>query len=167
MSGGSHQNQTTACWPFGFAQGRRVRLCFLLPTPTSDKQEIRARNGIDMSFRVRERANGQKPGDRSRKSGEEQPTKPNPQIALPGEGRAFHGPLLTNVAAAPYTVLSADRRIRSFPPGALCKTGGNGFVGAWLSLVEHLVRDQGVGGSNPLAPTNFFNKLRVIPVCRK
>ena len=28
-------------------------------------------------------------------------------------------------------------------------------VGAWLSLVEHLVRDQGVGGSNPLAPTIF------------
>ncbi len=27
--------------------------------------------------------------------------------------------------------------------------------GAWLSLVEHLVRDQGVGGSNPLAPTNY------------
>ena len=29
-------------------------------------------------------------------------------------------------------------------------------IGAWLSLVEHLVRDQGVGGSNPLAPTNTF-----------
>ena|GEM_PF-5296566 len=29
-------------------------------------------------------------------------------------------------------------------------------VGAWLSLVEHLVRDQGVGGSNPLAPTIPF-----------
>jgi hypothetical protein len=29
-------------------------------------------------------------------------------------------------------------------------------VGEWLSLVEHLVRDQGVGGSNPLSPTNFF-----------
>ena len=28
-------------------------------------------------------------------------------------------------------------------------------VGEWLSLVEHLVRDQGVGGSNPLSPTNF------------
>jgi hypothetical protein len=27
-------------------------------------------------------------------------------------------------------------------------------IGAWLSLVEHLVRDQGVGGSNPLAPIN-------------
>ena len=30
------------------------------------------------------------------------------------------------------------------------------LVGEWLSLVEHLVRDQGVGGSNPLSPTNFF-----------
>jgi hypothetical protein len=28
-------------------------------------------------------------------------------------------------------------------------------IGEWLSLVEHLVRDQGVGGSNPLSPTNF------------
>ncbi len=27
------------------------------------------------------------------------------------------------------------------------------IVGEWLSLVEHLVRDQGVGGSNPLSPT--------------
>ncbi len=26
-------------------------------------------------------------------------------------------------------------------------------VGAWLSLVERLVRDQEAGGSNPLAPT--------------
>src|SRR5207302_8292908 len=28
-------------------------------------------------------------------------------------------------------------------------------VGAWLSLVEHSVRDRGVGGSNPLAPTKI------------
>ena len=28
-------------------------------------------------------------------------------------------------------------------------------VGAWLSLVERLVRDQEAGGSNPLAPTNY------------
>src|SRR5438105_1008479 len=39
-----------------------------------------------------------------------------------------------------------------------CVAGRAGYiriavVGAWLSLVEHLVRDQGVGGSNPLAPT--------------
>ena len=33
-------------------------------------------------------------------------------------------------------------------------------VGEWLSLVEHLVRDQGVGGSNPLSPTNTFNGLQ-------
>ncbi len=32
-------------------------------------------------------------------------------------------------------------------------SGGSFFVGEWLSLVEHLVRDQGVGGSNPLSPT--------------
>ena len=29
-------------------------------------------------------------------------------------------------------------------------------VGVWLSLVEHCVRDAGVGGSNPLTPTIFF-----------
>src|SRR5690349_5347390 len=34
------------------------------------------------------------------------------------------------------------------------------LVGEWLSLVEHLVRDQGVGGSNPLSPTNFFKNLK-------
>ena len=28
--------------------------------------------------------------------------------------------------------------------------------GEWLSLVEHLVRDQGVGGSNPLSPTIYL-----------
>ena len=31
--------------------------------------------------------------------------------------------------------------------------GGFSLFGEWLSLVEHLVRDQGVGGSNPLSPT--------------
>ena len=34
----------------------------------------------------------------------------------------------------------------------------NSKFGEWLSLVEHLVRDQGVGGSNPLSPTNFYNQ---------
>ncbi len=34
----------------------------------------------------------------------------------------------------------------------------HGF-GEWLSLVEHLVRDQGVGGSNPLSPTIFKNQV--------
>ena len=32
------------------------------------------------------------------------------------------------------------------------KSGKRAF-GAWLSLVERLVRDQEAGGSNPLAPT--------------
>jgi hypothetical protein len=33
------------------------------------------------------------------------------------------------------------------------KRPSNRKFGEWLSLVEHLVRDQGVGGSNPLSPT--------------
>ena len=33
-------------------------------------------------------------------------------------------------------------------------------VGEWLSLVEHLVRDQGVGGSNPLSPTILFSQIK-------
>ena len=36
------------------------------------------------------------------------------------------------------------------------------LVGEWLSLVEHLVRDQGVGGSNPLSPTNLFKHLNCV-----
>src|SRR6266849_4941133 len=32
-------------------------------------------------------------------------------------------------------------------------------VGVWLSLVEHLVRDEGVAGSNPATPTKQFNHL--------
>jgi hypothetical protein len=35
-------------------------------------------------------------------------------------------------------------------------------VGEWLSLVEHLVRDQGVGGSNPLSPTILFNYSQIV-----
>ena len=35
-------------------------------------------------------------------------------------------------------------------------------IGAWLSLVERLVRDQEAGGSNPLAPTNL-NRLFEAP----
>ena len=37
--------------------------------------------------------------------------------------------------------------------GAYNSYGADRTVGEWLSLVEHLVRDQGVGGSNPLSPT--------------
>jgi 5-deoxy-glucuronate isomerase len=37
------------------------------------------------------------------------------------------------------------------------------YVGEWLSLVEHLVRDQGVGGSNPLSPTIYPGKNIFLP----
>src|SRR5262245_6249462 len=32
-------------------------------------------------------------------------------------------------------------------------------IGEWLSLVEHLVRDQGVGGSNPLSPIRSIDGM--------
>ena len=53
-----------------------------------------------------------------------------------------------------------DSRLKSFAiidmrSGGSCLRGKRAArVGEWLSLVEHLVRDQGVGGSNPLSPTN-------------
>ena len=35
--------------------------------------------------------------------------------------------------------------------------------GAWLSLVERLVRDQEAGGSNPLAPTIEIIRVQIYP----
>ena len=37
----------------------------------------------------------------------------------------------------------------------------NDNVGMWLSLVEHVLREHGVGGSNPLIPTSNSKGLRV------
>ena len=34
------------------------------------------------------------------------------------------------------------------------------MFGAWLSLVERLVRDQEAGGSNPLAPTKYPSRFQ-------
>ena len=60
--------------------------------------------------------------------------------------------------AAPVAILTEDSV--NFECGARsCPI--NSFVGEWLSLVEHLVRDQGVGGSNPLSPTNFLCGLAI------
>ena len=50
-----------------------------------------------------------------------------------------------------YTCLSVSigKTHQAAPGDTLQQT----VFGEWLSLVEHLVRDQGVGGSNPLSPT--------------
>ena len=47
--------------------------------------------------------------------------------------------------------------IRDFVPYLAADTLG---VGMWLSLVEHLLREAGAGGSNPLIPTSIDRGLR-------
>ena len=66
--------------------------------------------------------------------------RPNPRAGTPIQG----------------AIIYASSSARVVPRAGASK------VGEWLSLVEHLVRDQGVGGSNPLSPTNYlFNTSRI------
>ena len=60
------------------------------------------------------------------------------------------------------TVDAPGNGVRRSAPGAVLRPGVpegsprlqcHPAAGAWLSLAEHLVRDQGVAGSNPAAPT--------------
>ncbi len=44
------------------------------------------------------------------------------------------------------------RRFESCHPDHFCNFQSD-HIGTWLSLVEHLVWDQGVAGSNPVVPT--------------
>src|SRR5258708_2250286 len=54
--------------------------------------------------------------------------------------------------AGRHLAIDARLALRYFPAPRLAR--GSDFFGEWLSLVEHLVRDQGVAGSNPVSPTN-------------
>src|SRR6266404_4920280 len=60
-------------------------------------------------------------------------------------------------AWAPLGMLAAQRRQGYKTPAK--------DVGVWLSLVEHLVRDEGVAGSNPATPTrnHLINQLVLRP----
>ena len=60
---------------------------------------------------------------------------------------------------------SAFRRLQSAPSGAITQpalaTRGSpprARIGVWRSLVAHLVRDEGVAGSNPATPTISFRR---------
>jgi hypothetical protein len=66
-----------------------------------------------------------------------------------------------SVLASPVFLLNLYERFNGpKAPGSARRFASTQHVGEWLSLVEHLVRDQGVGGSNPLSPTNIFNGLQ-------
>jgi hypothetical protein len=55
----------------------------------------------------------------------------------------------------------AGKLSRFLPSCSLTRIAAR-LVGEWLSLVEHLVRDQGVGGSNPLSPTNYLKGINAV-----
>jgi hypothetical protein len=54
-----------------------------------------------------------------------------------------------------FVIISLQTKSRMAAPDAVFLSSPSNTVGEWLSLVEHLVRDQGVGGSNPLSPTKI------------
>ena len=66
-----------------------------------------------------------------------------------------------NVAARPNVIIQLQTAILAASAASQPRTFCT--VGEWLSLVEHLVRDQGVGGSNPLSPTNLFLGVAILP----
>src|SRR5947208_10097908 len=80
-------------------------------------------------------------------------------------------PILVLAAAArwgsrSFVIISIQTKSRMAAPGAVFLSSPSNTVGEWLSLVEHLVRDQGVGGSNPLSPTNYpkhFHWITLVP----
>src|SRR6266446_10492940 len=55
--------------------------------------------------------------------------------------------------AADFRVGSARLALRLQPNGGKAIRPPAKDIGVWLSLVEHLVRDEGVAGSNPATPT--------------
>jgi hypothetical protein len=91
-------------------------------------------------------------------------------------GSIFSGSSLNSLLLEPFLVLrNSDRflalgarntisqqKLVCYNGGLLLPSAWMACVGEWLSLVEHLVRDQGVGGSNPLSPTNLFNDFHAI-----
>jgi hypothetical protein len=68
-----------------------------------------------------------------------------------GKGERVNSATLTGVRSSVAAIPT-----RTMAPGV---SPASRSIGEWLSLVEHLVRDQGVGGSNPLSPTNPYNHL--------
>ena len=89
---------------------------------------------------------------RSLTSGFRQPCQPRTHhIAAPG--LIASEAMRVNALERAVSVIICE--YSAFLLGATQFSSASAAVGEWLSLVEHLVRDQGVGGSNPLSPTIF------------
>ncbi len=62
------------------------------------------------------------------------------------------------ISRSPRTIHEAVQ-VSEIDPSPI--VGNNEGVGTWRSLVAHLNGVQGVGGSNPLVPTNVINGLAI------
>jgi hypothetical protein len=77
-------------------------------------------------------------------------------------------PLPEKFLVPKLAALAVERR-RGYKTGcqrlsAACqRTACLSSVGVWLSLVEHLVRDEGVAGSNPATPTIKIRYFSTFP----
>ena len=97
----------------------------------------------------RRRPGGESPSPRGERKSPRAPPKRNlnsAEVATRREGRRRR--LTPQPAGSRYATL---RRPAVFPGSR--SRGRRRCNGEWLSLVEHLVRDQGVAGSNPVSPT--------------
>ena len=65
--------------------------------------------------------------------------------------------LLERLCASCLAVVWAEKRAAR----AIYHPASAHMFGEWLSLVEHLLREQGVGGSNPLSPTIIYQCFAV------
>src|SRR5262249_52637702 len=68
-----------------------------------------------------------------------------------GTGWSYHSAIRSAIALAALGGVGYIARTSACPDPRTCAM--RQCIGAWLSLVEHLVRDEGVAGSNPAAPT--------------
>ena len=73
------------------------------------------------------------------------------KLLQPAVGARPSGRYISLTASITARIIVPPRSLA--PASAAC--GGISSVGAWRSLVAHLLWEQRVGGSNPSAPTNF------------
>jgi hypothetical protein len=77
-------------------------------------------------------------------------------------GQQIIGNLIISTQVAPFSVPEIGQetqKVANLPAGAVKGTSAAPVRGSEYDLVAHLVRDEGVAGSNPATPTRAYRKL--------